>query len=823
MISADLEKSLQNAFSIASELSHEYLTLEHLLLALTEDDRVISVLSNCGVNLSSLRKTILMFLRDKNIFACLAFHPSNIKPTLGVKRIIKRAQAYATISGIPQITSLNALVEIFAEPESYSSFFLLEHNVSVLDIIPYIIKSNQSFKPYGELNNGGISNNSLNSNPNLNSNLNSNLNNNLNNNFNPFNNINNIKSNEVNALEEYCINLNEQVLKGETDKLIGRNKEVARTINILMRRTKNNPIYVGDPGVGKTAIAEGLAYKIVNSEVPTKLKNIRIYSLKMGTLLAGTRYRGDFEERVKLILNEITNDKNIILFIDEIHTLVGAGATSGGSIDAGNLLKPFLTKGPLRCIGATTYKEYSMYFEKDAALARRFQKIEVEEPTVEDTIEILEGIKHYYESFHNVRYTKNAISEIVNLSDRYINDRALPDKAVDLMDELGSLYSAALFKNINGAVVRMLFSQVTGVSIEQFSGVNGDVIKYIEDFSDKLKQEIFGQNNIIEDITKDLKLAYLCLKNEQKPLGSYLFAGPTGVGKTELAKQIAQHLAMKLIRIDMSEYMEAHSVAKLIGSPPGYVGYNKGGILTELLSRYRYGVILFDEIEKAHRDVHNILLQMMDYGYITDSSGKKIRVNNTIIILTTNALQNKFSNGNLGFVERKIPEESKSLGFNTDNSNNNSNNSTSSSRNNNNNPKTHKDLNAAAINIDSLYNNKENFKDTFSSEFLNRLDLVLNFNHISKEALIEIANKTVAKIENKLKNNKNNNIQLSVNTKVIKHLAENFSQYKIGIRSMENYINNVILSLIVPELSTVKNLKLKLVLEDDNIKSILCD
>jgi ATP-dependent Clp protease ATP-binding subunit ClpA len=741
MISPNLEKSLQNAFNIANDLSHEYVTLEHLLLALTEDDDIIAILTSCSISLPNLRKKILNFLKDKNVFIYHNSYEKKVKLTIGVQRIIQRAQAHANIAGIAQINSINILLEFFSEHESHSLFFLLENNLSIIELVPYITKKSQLFKQYNEISGTDT-----------------------------------IKANtDINALEEYCVNLNDLALKGDIDKLVKRENEVSRTINILLRRTKNNPIYVGDPGVGKTAIVEGLAYKIVNGEVPIKLKNMQIYSLKVGSLLAGTRYRGDFEERIKLILNEISHNKNIILFIDEIHTIVGAGATSSGSVDAGNLLKPFLTKGPLRCIGATTYKEYFTYFEKDAALARRFQRIDIKEPNLNDTIQILHGIKPYYEDFHNVRYTHSAIKEIVSLTDRYVSNKVFPDKAIDVMDEIGAHYNTnnnnknktiiASHQNIGVKNVRSIFSKLTKISLEQ---LNYNVDTKMTNLAKKLKLELFGQDEIIDKIINDLRIGFLGLKNEGKPIGNYLFTGTTGVGKTELAKKIAENLSMQFIRLDMSEFMESHSISKLIGSPPGYVGYDKVSEITDKLSRDQHSLILFDEIEKAHHNVHNILLQIIDYGYLTDSTGRKIKFNNAIIVLTANVKADNLNAGNVGFIQQE-----------------------------------------ANNNIETK------FIKFFSSELLNRMDLILSFNLLSEAAIQKVVHKVILTLRYSLSKQ---GINLQINEKVIDKLVGKNLRKNMSARGIEKSIRDDIISIISQKRLKARVKNLKLVLDKSEIK-----
>ncbi|AHX11255.1 sigma-54 interaction domain protein [Neorickettsia helminthoeca str. Oregon] len=718
MISPSLESTLQNALALAHSFSHSYVTLEHLLLALTEDEEIVQIASNSGINFGKLRDLLLQFLstiHSLKYFSMDYSDISKIKPTLGLKRVIQRAQFHASIAELNQITGLHVLIEIFCEQDSHAFAFLTQSNITMIGLMSHLPKTYKNKLPE----NGATCHADI------------------------------LRGTDASSFKEYCTDMNELALQGKIDKLINREKEIERTIEILLRRTKNNPIYVGEPGVGKTAILEGLVHAIVNGDVPHKLRNARVYSLKIGSLLAGTRYRGDFEERIKMVINEIANCKNTILFIDEIHTIVGAGSTSNGSIDAGNLLKPFLTKGPLRCIGATTYKEYSAHFEKDAALNRRFQRIEIEEPSLQNTLSIIDGAKAYYEDFHRVRYTKTSLNEIVNLAHRYIPGRAFPDKAIDLMDDLGASYNADSSKvnkrrdrKIDVKYVRETLAKRFNIPIAQLNCAVEDMLKSLEK---NLKEVIYDQDEIIERLVHSLRPGLLGLKGE-KPIGTYLFGGETGIGKTELAKQIAKNLCMQFVRIDMSEYMESHSVSRLLGAPPGYVGHDKGGFLVEALFKHGNTLILFDEIEKAHKDIQNILLQIMDYGCITDSTGRKSKFQNCIVICTTNV--------GSSFIE------SNHLGFSKD-----------------------------CVKIDR----EDQFAKFFTKELLNRLDLALVFNRLDKNSLEKIINKSIIEMRLLLEGK---GIKLKFAEDVVKHLTGSHASGKINARSVEKKVKDDIMQAI---------------------------
>jgi len=614
MLSKNLEQSLHRALGIANEKHHEYATLEHLLYALTEDQDALAVLKACGVDVDKLRHDLMTYI-DTELNGLVGASMEDAKPTAGFQRVVQRAVIHVQSSGREEVTGANVMVALLSERESHAVYFLQEQEMTRFDAVSYI--SHGIAKVHGQT--GGEQRKPVDGADET------------------------AKADQVNkqgheALDAYCVDLNKKAASGKIDPLIGREAEVERTIQILCRRTKNNPLFVGDPGVGKTAIAEGLAKRIVDGDVPDVLIDAVIYALDMGALLAGTRYRGDFEERLKAVVNELEQNPQAVLFIDEIHTVIGAGATSGGAMDASNLLKPALQSGGLRCIGSTTYKEYRGYFEKDRALVRRFQKIDVNEPSIDDSIKILKGLKPYYEKHHNVRYTAEALKTAVELSAKYIGDRKLPDKAIDVIDEVGAaqmlLPASKRRKTIGVKEVEEVVAKIARIPPKSVSTDDKTVLANLER---DLKTVVFGQDAAIASLSTAIKLARAGLREPEKPIGSYLFSGPTGVGKTEVARQLAHIMGVELIRFDMSEYMERHSVSRLIGAPPGYVGFDQGGLLTDQIDQHPHCVLLLDEIEKAHPDLFNVLLQVMDHGKLTDHNGKTVDFRNVILIMTTNA------------------------------------------------------------------------------------------------------------------------------------------------------------------------------------------
>ncbi len=679
MLSNNLEKTLHRALNIANDRNHEFATLEHLLLALTDDNDALSVLRACGVDLEELTDRLTHYM-DEEMQNLIQANLDESKPTASFQRVLQRAAIHVQSSGREEVTGANVLVAIFSERESNAVYFLSEQDMSRFDAVNYISHGIAKVPGQSEYNPVQGSDDDYDEEDEY-----------------------DVKTGKQ-ALDEYCVNLNEKAQQGKIDPLIGRAEEVDRTIQILCRRSKNNPLYVGDPGVGKTAIAEGLARRITEEEVPEVLKTCIIYSLDMGSLLAGTRYRGDFEERLKAVINELKTLDNVVLFIDEIHTIIGAGATSGGAMDASNLLKPSLSDGTLRCIGSTTYKEYKNHFEKDRALVRRFQKIDIKEPSIPDAIKILTGLKPYFEEFHKVKYTVEAIKSAVELSVRYIGDKKLPDKAIDVIDEAGAsqmlIEKDKRKKTIDVTDIENIISIMARIPSKS---VNKDDKEILASLTRDLKTMVFGQDDAIEALSSAIKLARAGLREPEKPIGSYLFSGPTGVGKTEIAKQLSITLGVKLNRFDMSEYMERHSVSRLIGAPPGYVGFDQGGLLTDAVDQNPHCILLLDEIEKAHPDLFNILLQVMDHGKLTDSNGKTIDFRNVILIMTTNAGASELAKPTIGFG---------------------------------NNVRTGDD--------------KEAIKKTFTPEFRNRLDAIIPFKSLPKEVIELVVDKFIMQLEAQL-------------------------------------------------------------------------
>jgi ATP-dependent Clp protease ATP-binding subunit ClpA len=676
MLSPNLEKTLHRALGYANERRHDFATLEHLLLALTEDPDSIAVMRACNLDIERLRRDLVDYI-DSQLGNLISNHGGEAKPTAGFQRVLQRAAIHVQSSGREEVTGANILVAIFSERESHAVYFLQEQEMSRLDAVNYI--SHGIAKAQGRSETRRVQG------------------------ADPDSAEKGAKSGSE-ALDAYCVDLNRKASQGKIDPLIGREAEVERTIQILCRRTKNNPLYVGEPGVGKTAIAEGLARRIVTGDVPEVLKGCVIYSLDMGALLAGTRYRGDFEERLKAVISELEKMSHAILFIDEIHTVIGAGATSGGSMDASNLLKPALAGGVIRCIGSTTYKEYRNYFEKDRALVRRFQKIDVNEPSIEDSVKILRGLKPYYEKHHSVRYTAEAIRAAVELAERYINDRKLPDKAIDVIDEVGAaqmlLPEGKRRKTIAVKDVEAVVAKIARIPPKS---VSRDDRLALQNLERDLKTMVFGQDKAIDALSSSIKLARAGLREPEKPIGSYVFSGPTGVGKTEVARQLARSLGIELIRFDMSEYMERHTVSRLLGAPPGYVGFDQGGLLTDAIDQHPHAVLLLDEIEKAHPDLFNILLQVMDHGKLTDHNGKTIDFRNVILIMTTNAGASQMAKAAIGFGrEARVGEDMEAI------------------------------------------------ERMFSPEFRNRLDAIIGFSNLPPEIVAKVVDKFVMQLEAQL-------------------------------------------------------------------------
>ena len=721
--SRSLEQALHRALALAGERRHEYATLEHLLLALIDDQDAAAVMRACNVDLDVLRRNLVEYV-DTELANLVADGRQDSKPTAGFQRVIQRAVIHVQSSGRDEVTGANVLVAIFAERESHAAYFLQEQDMTRYDAVNYISHGiakrpglSEGRTPRGaeEESNERPTQEESESRP----------------------------KKKGDALEAYCVNLNKKAKEGRIDPLIGREAEVQRTIQVLCRRQKNNPLLVSDPGVGKTAIAEGLARKIVRGEVPEVLKDATVFALDMGTLLAGTRYRGDFEERLKQVMKEIEAHPNAIMFIDEIHTVIGAGATSGGAMDASNLLKPALAQGTLRCIGSTTYKEYRQYFEKDRALVRRFQKIDVNEPSVPDAIEIVKGLKPYFEEFHKLRYTNEAVKAAVELSARYINDRKLPDKAIDVIDETGAsqmlLPENRRKKTIGLKEIEATIATMARIPPKTVSKDDAEVLAHLDE---TLKRVVYGQDKAIEALTSAIKLARAGLRDPEKPIGSYLFAGPTGVGKTEVARQLATSLGVELLRFDMSEYMERHTVSRLIGAPPGYVGFDQGGLLTDGIDQHPHCVLLLDEIEKAHPDLFNILLQVMDHGKLTDHNGKQVDFRNVIIIMTTNAGAADMARPAYGFTRTKREGD-----------------------------------------------DTEAVNRLFTPEFRNRLDAIISFGHLPKEVVQKVVDKFVLQLEAQLADR---NVTIELTDEARDWLVEHGYDEAMGARPMGRLIQMTI-------------------------------
>jgi ATP-dependent Clp protease ATP-binding subunit ClpA len=744
-----LEQAIHSALALANARRHELATLEHLLLALIDEPEAAKVMRACGVDLEELRKTLVDFIDEDLSTLVTDIEGSEAVPTAAFQRVIQRAAIHVQSSGRTEVTGANVLVAIFAERESNAAFFLQEQDMTRYDAVNYIAHGVAKNPTFGEAR--------------------------------PVTGADEIEA-EMNgeedseaketALDKYCVDLNAKARGGDVDPLIGREAEVERCIQVLCRRRKNNPLLVGDPGVGKTAIAEGLARKIVDGETPEVLSKATIYSLDMGALLAGTRYRGDFEERLKAVVSELENHPDAILFIDEIHTVIGAGATSGGAMDASNLLKPALQGGKLRCMGSTTYKEFRQHFEKDRALSRRFQKIDVNEPSVDDTVKILKGLKPYFEEHHDIRYTSDAIKTAVELSARYIHDRKLPDKAIDVIDEAGAaqhlLSESRRRKTIGAREIEEVVAKIARIPPKNVSKDDAVVLK---DLEKTLKRVVFGQDQAIEALASAIKLSRAGLREPEKPIGNYLFAGPTGVGKTEVARQLADTLGVELLRFDMSEYMEKHAVSRLIGAPPGYVGFDQGGMLTDGVDQHPHCVLLLDEIEKAHPDVYNILLQIMDHGKLTDHNGRQVDFRNVILIMTSNAGAAEQAKAAIGFGrDRREGEDT------------------------------------AAI------------ERTFSPEFRNRLDAIISFAPLPEEVILQGVEKFVLQLEAQLMDR---NVQIELTRPAAEWLARKGYDDKMGARPLGRVIQEHIKKPLAEELlfgRLAKGGVVKVGIKDDKIE-----
>ena len=751
MLSRNLEQTLHRALSLASERRHEYATLEHLLLGLADDTDAATVLRACGVDLDKLRSDLSEFL-DKDLAGLATDRAGDPKPTAGFQRVVQRAAIHVQSSGRDEVTGANVLVALFSERESHAVYFLQLQDMTRLDAVNFI--SHGIAKAPGRSAQRPVqgTGSQPESHPEQEREE---------------------KPNRRNqdALSNYCVNLNKKAMAGKIDPLIGRENEIERTIQILCRRTKNNPLYVGDPGVGKTAIAEGLAKRIVEGDVPEVLARSTIYALDMGALLAGTRYRGDFEERLKAVVSELENQQGAILFIDEIHTVIGAGATSGGAMDASNLLKPALASGNLRCIGSTTYKEFRNYFEKDRALVRRFQKIDVNEPNVEDSVKILRGLKTNYERHHKVRYTDEAIRAAVELSAKYINDRKLPDKAIDVIDEVGAsrmlLPEHKRRKTVTLRDVEEIVAKIARIPPKSVSADDKETLRNLER---DLKAMVFGQDQAISALSAAIKLARAGLREPEKPIGNYLFCGPTGVGKTEVARQLAATMGIELIRFDMSEYMERHSVSRLIGAPPGYVGFDQGGLLTDAIDQHPHAVLLLDEIEKAHPDLFNILLQVMDHGKLTDHNGKTVDFRNVVLIMTTNAGASDLAKEAIGFGrDSRVGED------------------------------------------------EEAIKRLFTPEFRNRLDATIAFAGLTPEIVGRVVEKFVMQLEAQLADR---NVTIELSSAAKEWLAERGYDKLYGARPLARVIQEHIKKPLAEELlfgKLVKGGSVKVTMKDGKL------
>ena len=720
MLSKELESTLNAAFKIARENHHEFMTVEHLMLGLLDNQTALNILMACDADTNILRQELEDFI-DENATLLADGEEKDTQPTLGFQRVLQRAVFHVQSSGKKEVTGANVLVAIFGERDSHTVYLLGKANVTRLDVVNCISHGNSELGDDDSTQSTEVENES------------------------------GAEDTAETALSAYTVNLNERAAAGKIDPLIGRQIELERTVQILCRRRKNNPLYVGEAGVGKTAIAEGLAKRIFDGDIPEIMSNAVIYSLDLGALLAGTKYRGDFEKRLKAILVELENEEGAVLFIDEIHTIIGAGAASGGAMDASNLIKPVLASGALKCIGSTTYQEYRGIFEKDRALARRFQKIDVNEPTEEEAIKILQGLKTRFEEHHDVRYTNQALRSAVELTSRFMSDRFLPDKAIDVIDEAGArqriVPPSKRRKTISVGEIEDIVSKIARIPPKTVSASDNNVLKNLER---NLKMVIFGQDNAVAGLSAAIKMARSGLGNEEKPIGSFLFAGPTGVGKTEVSRQLARIMGLELIRFDMSEYMERHTVSRLIGAPPGYVGYDTGGLLTEAVTKQPHAVVLLDEMEKAHPDVFNILLQVMDHGTLTDASGRKTDFRNIILVMTTNAGAEKMSRASVGFTRQEHASDS-------------------------------------IVEI----------KKMFSPEFRNRLDATIQFDTLEEQTISYVVDKFIVELETQLDDKK---VTIEVDSEARKWLITNGYDPLMGARPMSRLIREKIKKPLAEEL-----------------------
>jgi ATP-dependent Clp protease ATP-binding subunit ClpA len=723
VLSQELEFCLNDAFAGAREARHEFMTVEHLLLAIVDTPKVREILKSCGADTAKLKVELKQFI-DQTTPRLPAGEDRDVQPTLGFQRVLQRAVFHVQSSGKKEVTVANVLVAIFSEKQSHAAYLLSMQDVSRLDVVNFIAHglSKAGGEERGDRDEGGAAGDSERE-----------------------------GDSNGNALEKYALNLNDLARKGKIDPLIGRKLEIERTIEILCRRRKNNPLYVGEAGVGKTAIAEGLARMIVENKVPDVLMDATIYSLDMGSLVAGTKYRGDFEKRLKAVLAEVKKQPGSILFIDEIHTVIGAGAASGGVMDASNLIKPALANGELRCIGSTTYNEYRGIFEKDHALARRFQKIDITEPSIQDTVDILRGLKSRFEEHHGVKYEDDALCAAAELAARHINDRHMPDKAIDVVDEAGANLRLKPVENraesVTVSQIENVVARIARIPSKNVSVSDRDLLKNLER---NLKLTIFGQDKAIEALSAAIKMSRSGLGDQRKPVGSFLFAGPTGVGKTEVTRQLALAMGVELVRFDMSEYMERHTVSRLIGAPPGYVGFDQGGLLTEAIAKHPHCVLLLDEIEKAHPDVFNLLLQVMDHGTLTDNNGRKADFRHVIIVMTTNAGALEMSRPSIGFTQS-----------------------------------------------DSAPDGMEAIRRLFSPEFRNRLDAVIQFDGLDPDTIERVVDKLLVEAEAQLESKR---VSLSVDERARRWIAKRGYDPKMGARPMARVIQEFIKRPLAEEL-----------------------